>query len=35
MSYIIFDTLLPYLGQAGAEYWAKMLIVNPIGGFFQ
>jgi len=35
MSYIIFDTLLPYLGQTGAEYWAKLLMVNPLGGFFQ
>ncbi|BCN44651.1 hypothetical protein RE9431_29280 [Prescottella equi] len=35
MSYIIFDTLLPYLGQTGAEYWAKLLMINPIGGYFQ
>ncbi len=35
MSYIIFDTLLPYLGKADAEHWAKLLMINPIGGFFQ
>lgn len=35
MSYIIFDTLLPYLGQAGAEHWAKLLVINPIGGHLQ
>lgn len=35
MSYIIFEALLPHLGQAGAEYWAKLLMINPIGGFFQ
>ena len=33
MSYIIYDVLLPHLGHLGAEYWAKLLIVNPIGNF--
>ncbi|MGF7124435.1 hypothetical protein DEU38_103245 [Rhodococcus sp. AG1013] len=32
MSYILFDTLLPVLGKTGAEYWAKLLMINPLSG---
>ncbi len=30
MSYILFDYLLPILGPDAAEYWAKLLVVDPI-----
>lgn len=30
VSYILFDYLLPILGPGAAEYWAKLLVVNPI-----
>lgn len=30
MSYILFDTLLPYLGEHAASFWARLLVVSPI-----
>jgi hypothetical protein len=30
MSYLLFDFLLPLIGQSAAEYWAQLLVVNPI-----
>ncbi len=30
MSYIVFDTLLPYLGEHAASYWAQLLVIDPI-----
>lgn len=30
MSYILFDALLPYLGNIDASYWANLLVVSPI-----
>ena len=30
MSYILFDTLLPYLGEHTAAYWAQLLVVAPV-----
>ncbi len=30
MSYLLFDFLLPLIGAEGAEYWAKLLVVDPI-----
>jgi hypothetical protein len=30
MSYILFDTLLPYLGEHAASYWAHLLVVSQI-----
>ncbi|RDI50546.1 hypothetical protein DFR68_10522 [Nocardia mexicana] len=30
MSYLLYDFLLPHLGQEAATYWAQLLVVNPI-----
>lgn len=30
MSYLLFDFLLPIVGPTAAEYWAHLLVVNPI-----
>ncbi len=30
MSFILFDTLLPYLGEHAAAYWATLLVIDPI-----
>lgn len=30
MSYILFDFLLPIVGPSAAEYWAKLLVIDPI-----
>jgi hypothetical protein len=30
MSYILFDTLLPHVGEQEAKHWATLLVVNPI-----
>lgn len=30
MSYLLFDFLLPLIGPTAAEYWAQLLVVNPI-----
>lgn len=30
MSYILFDFLLPLVGPSAAEYWATLLVVDPI-----
>ena len=30
MSYILFDTLLPYLGEHVASYWATLLVIDPV-----
>ncbi|MDQ1179491.1 hypothetical protein QE449_001405 [Rhodococcus sp. SORGH_AS303] len=30
MSYILFDTLLPYLGEHTAAYWAQLLVITPV-----
>ncbi|TCN51747.1 hypothetical protein EV641_109137 [Rhodococcus sp. SMB37] len=30
MSYILFDTLLPYIGPEAASHWAHLLVVGPL-----
>jgi len=30
MSYILFDTLLPWLGAEASSYWAHLLVIDPI-----
>ncbi len=30
MSYLLYDFLLPYLGNEAATYWAQLLVINPI-----
>ncbi|VFA98526.1 Uncharacterised protein [Nocardia cyriacigeorgica] len=30
VSYILFDFLMPIIGAAAAEYWATLLVINPI-----
>ncbi|WP_280336187.1 hypothetical protein [Nocardia wallacei] len=30
MSYLLYDLLLPYLGNEAATYWAQLLVINPI-----
>lgn len=30
MSYLLFDFLAPILGTDAAQYWAQLLVVDPI-----
>jgi len=30
MSYLLYDALLPHLGDEGAKHWATLLVVNPV-----
>lgn len=30
MSYLLFDFLLPILGPSAAEYWAQLLVIDPV-----
>jgi hypothetical protein len=30
MSYILYDFLLPYLGEDAATYWATLFVIYPL-----
>lgn len=30
MSYLLYDFLLPYIGEQAATYWAQLFVVDPI-----
>lgn len=30
MSYLLYDALLPHLGDEEAKHWATILVVNPV-----
>lgn len=30
MSYLLYDALLPQLGHDVAEFWASLLVINPM-----
>lgn len=30
MSYLLYDFLLPYLGEQAATYWAQLFVVGPL-----
>lgn len=30
VSYVLYDFLVPYLGESAAQYWATMLVINPL-----
>lgn len=30
MSYLLYDALLPHLGDEKAKQWATLLVVNPV-----
>ncbi len=30
MSYLLYDALLPHLGDKDAKHWATLLVVNPV-----
>ena len=30
MSYLLYDFLLPYMGNEAASYWAQVFVVDPL-----
>jgi hypothetical protein len=31
MSYLLYDALLPHLGDDAAKHWATVFVINPVG----